>query len=147
ACNALYHFFWGELCDWYIELCKPALQGAAPRPRVADVLVTVLDRALRLLHPVMPFLTEEIWQRLPGHEAIHPQTICLAAFPERVAPWESDEAERSIGDLIELVSRVRALGAEKKLLGKNKTVLFAVGDADRLRVLREQASLVRFLCR
>jgi valyl-tRNA synthetase len=78
ACNRLYHFFWGDLCDWYIELSKPALSGEAPRPRVGDVLLTVLDRSLRLLHPVMPFLTEEVWQRLPGHEAIHPQTNCLA---------------------------------------------------------------------
>ena len=67
ACNRLYHFFWGDFCDWYIELSKPALFGDAPRPRVGDVLLTLLDRALRLLHPVMPFLTEELWQRLPGH--------------------------------------------------------------------------------
>src|SRR5688500_4039638 len=70
ACNRLYHFFWGDLCDWYIELVKPALgvggaggaatgDGAlAARPRAAEVLVTVLERSLRLLHPVMPHLTE-----------------------------------------------------------------------------------------
>ena len=85
ACHRLYHFFWGELCDWYIELAKPALAGEAPRPRVGEVLLTVLDRSLRLLHPVMPHLTEELWQRLPGREAVHPETIVLAAYPEREA--------------------------------------------------------------
>ena len=85
ACSRLYHFFWGELCDWYLELSKPALGGAPEhgegggrRPRVAEVLVTVLERSLRLLHPVMPHLTEELWHRLPGHEAVHAETISLA---------------------------------------------------------------------
>ncbi len=147
ACNRLYHFFWGELCDWYLEICKPAFSGEAPRPQVGDVLLTVLDRALRLLHPVMPFLTEEIWQRLPGHEAIHAQTICLAAFPERVAPWESEDAESDVASLIELVTRVRALGTEKKLLGKNKTRMVVAEASARLDLLREQMPLVKFLCR
>ena len=93
ACHRLYHFFWGELCDWYIELAKPALAGEAPRPRVGEVLLTVLDRSLRLLHPVMPHLTEELWQRLPGREAVHPETIVLAAYPEREPSWEDDGVE------------------------------------------------------
>lgn len=112
ACHRLYHFFWGELCDQYIELAKPALLGQAPRPRVGDVLLTVLDRALRLLHPVMPFLTEEVWQRLPGHEAIHPDTIALAPFPGREPAWEDPEVETHMAALLELVTRVRGLAVE-----------------------------------
>jgi valyl-tRNA synthetase len=95
----------------------------------------------------MPFLTEEIWQRLPGHEGIHPQTICLAPFPAREAVWESDDAESDVGSLIELVTRVRALGTEKKLLGKNKTRMLIAETSPRLELLGSQMPLIKFLCR
>ena len=96
ACHQLYQFFWSDFCDWYIEMAKPGLDPATARPQVGDVLTTVLDRALRLLHPVMPHLTEELWQRLPGHEAIHPETVCLAPYPEAVSSWNlsAEEEER-----------------------------------------------------
>src|SRR6185369_3387059 len=120
ACNRLYHFFWGDFCDWYIELSKPALMGEAPRPRAGEVLLTVLDRSLRLLHPVMPFLTEELWQRLPGHEEIHPATICLAPYPRREEAWEDGTAEAGMEALTQVVTRVRALRAEMGLAPKAK---------------------------
>jgi valyl-tRNA synthetase len=148
ACNRLYHFFWGDLCDWYIELAKPALFGDAPRPRVGDVLLTVLDRALRLLHPVMPFLTEELWQRLPGHEAIHPETICLAPYPRREEAWEDDAVEAGTDALTQVVTRVRALRAEMGLTPKAKIDLhLQSGDAGVGRLLAEQAPLIQFLTR
>jgi len=107
ACFHLYQFFWSDFCDWYIEMAKPGLEAASARPQVGDVLLTVLERALRLLHPVMPHLTEELWQRLPGHEEIHPDTICLAPYPAeepawRLAPEESErmEALRSVTTVI-----------------------------------------------
>ncbi len=107
ACRALHGFFWGELCDWYIELAKPALAGEAPRPAVGDVLLTVLERSLRLLHPIMPFLTEELWQRLPGREAVHPETITRAPYPRPRAEWRDEAVERDLGLFIELVGWVR----------------------------------------
>jgi valyl-tRNA synthetase len=151
GCNRLYHFFWGDLCDWYIELSKPALFGDAPRPRVGDVLLTVLDRALRLLHPVMPFLTEELWQRLPGHEAIHPETIVLAPYPRREEGWEDGAAEAGMDALIQIVTRVRALRAEmgvppKAKLDLHLNALDAV-DSGVGRLLAEQAPLIQFLTR
>jgi valyl-tRNA synthetase len=124
AANRLYHFFWGDLCDWYIELVKPALSGEAPRPAAGEVLLTVLERSLRLLHPVMPFLTEELWQRLPGREAVHPETITLAPYPERVPAWDDPVTERLMGVLIEVVSRVRALVADPELRGGETADLF-----------------------
>ncbi len=154
ACNRLYHFFWGDLCDWYIELAKPALSGEAPRPQAGEVLLTVLDRSLRLLHPFMPFLTEEVWQRLPGHEAIQPQTICLAPYPSREESWEraAEEGgvEAGMGVLIEVVNRVRSLRTELKLPPKTRLRLFlspltaapAAGG-----FLAAQEPLLRFLCR
>jgi valyl-tRNA synthetase len=146
ACNRLYHFFWGDFCDWYIELSKPALSGEASRPRVGNVLLTVLDRALRLLHPVMPFLTEELWQRLPGHEAIHPETICLAAYPRREERWEDAGVEAGMEVLMQVVTRVRAVKAEMGLPPKAKIDLhLAVPDAEIGRLLEEQRPLVRSL--
>ncbi|HEV2854329.1 MAG TPA: valine--tRNA ligase [Thermoanaerobaculia bacterium] len=148
ACNRLYHFFWGDFCDWYIELSKPALSGEAPRPQVGDVLLTVLDRALRLLHPVMPFLTEELWQRLPGHEAIHPETICLAPYPARVEAWEDAGVEAGMDALIQVVTRVRGLRAEMGLPPKAKLDLHLdAADASVGRLLAEQAPLIQFLTR
>ena len=116
ACHHLYQFFWSDFCDWYIEMAKPGLEADSARPGVADVLVTVLDRALRLLHPVMPHLTEELWQRLPGHEEIHPETICLAAYPEPDPDWSLTEAETERMDLLrDVVAQVRNERAERKL--------------------------------
>jgi valyl-tRNA synthetase len=148
ACNRLYHFFWGDFCDWYLELSKPALFGDAPRPRVGDVLLTVLDRALRLLHPVMPFLTEELWQRLPGHEAIHPETICLAPYPRREEAWEDAAVEAGMEALTQVVTRVRALRTEMSLSPKAKLDLhLQPADARIGGLLQEQAPLLRFLAR
>ncbi len=130
ACQRLYHFFWGELCDWYIELSKPALMGTAPRPMVGEVLLTVLDRSLRLLHPVMPFLTEELWQRLPGRHSIHPETIVLAPYPQRVAAWEDDEIEQRMQKLIEVVTWVRNLRAELGIPPKDPVTLFLEPESE-----------------
>jgi valyl-tRNA synthetase len=151
ACNRLYHFFWGDFCDWYLELSKPALLGDAPRPRVGEVLLTVLDRSLRLLHPAMPFLTEELWQRLPGHEAIHPETICLAPYPQGEPAWQAPEIEAGMDALMQVVTRVRALRAELGLPPKAKLDLHlavqGAGDAGVAALLAEQETLIRFLTR
>src|SRR5207244_3401801 len=64
AAHELYHFVWDELCDWYIEMAKPALADPEQAPLTRAVLVEALETALRLLHPIMPYVTEEIWQRL-----------------------------------------------------------------------------------
>ena len=77
AANELYHFVWDELCDWYIEIAKGWFSDPVEGPRVRAVLVEVLEKTLRLLHPVMPFVTEEIWQLLP-HEG---ESIMVAPFP------------------------------------------------------------------
>jgi valyl-tRNA synthetase len=89
AASTLYHFIWHEYCDWYLELSKPALnteKGSAERKAAQTVLVHVLETALRLLHPFMPFITEEIWQNLPetarvqgdGHTV---ESIMVSTYP------------------------------------------------------------------
>ncbi|HYN23379.1 MAG TPA: valine--tRNA ligase, partial [Thermoanaerobaculia bacterium] len=148
ACRSLYHFFWGDLCDWYIELCKPALTGDTSRPRVGDVLLTVLDRSFRLLHPIMPHLTEELWQRLPGHETVHSQSIALAPYPQPEASWHSPEIEAGMDALMQVVTRVRAMRAESALPPKARVDLFLeAADTGIARFLEAQSPLIAFLGR
>ena len=148
ACQRLYHFFWGELCDWYLELCKPALSGEAPRPRVGEVLLTVLDRSLRLLHPVMPHLTEELWQRLPGREAVDPRSLSLAPYPQAEPAWEDDAAEAHFTALMELVTRARAMRREQNVPASAAATLYAHAEQPALAAfLAGQEPLIRFLCR
>ncbi len=132
ACQRLYHFFWGELCDWYIELSKPALTGESPRPQVGEVLLTVLDRSLRLLHPVMPFLTEELWQRLPGREAIHPATICLAPYPVGEEAWRDPVTEERMDVFFQIVAWARNLRAELGIPPRDKATLYISSESSEL---------------
>ena len=110
ACGALYEFVWGEYCDWFVELCKPSLQGDEPVTKwhAAATLYTVLDTTLRLLHPMMPFVTEEIWKQLPGKTG----SISLAPYPIIDETLVDAEAEAGIGLLIESITALRGLRAE-----------------------------------
>ena len=101
ACEALYHFAWDEFCDWYLELAKvPLASGGEAAGRTRQVLGFVLDQMLRLLHPVMPFLTDELWCALTGEDSV------------MMAPWPHFEftdaaAEAEIGSLMRLVTEIR----------------------------------------
>jgi valyl-tRNA synthetase len=102
--QAIYHFVWHEFCDWYLEMIKPVLYGKDdPQERTATqyVLLRVLDGALRLLHPFMPFITEEIWQRLP-HDG---ESLMVADFPQYDEGLRDEEAIRDM-DLV-----MRTIGA------------------------------------
>jgi valyl-tRNA synthetase len=105
ASRALYNFVWGEFCDWYVELSKPALTGDDPQAADATraVLVGVFDAALRLLHPFVPFITEEIRSLLP-HEG---ETIMHAPFPVADARLDDPEADRAVGELQEVITGIR----------------------------------------
>jgi len=112
----LYHFFWGEICDWYLELVKARLgEGADPASREAarTTLVTALDGAFRLLHPIMPFITSELWARLPWPEGTaRPGDLIVAPWPEPAAARRDAEAEALMGALQELIVEVRRLRKE-----------------------------------
>jgi valyl-tRNA synthetase len=109
AANELYHFVWDELCDWYLEAVKVLLADAAEAPRARTVLLETLEQALRLLHPLMPYVTEEVWQRLP--RAGGPPSIMVAPFPAADRALVDEAAEREMATLMELVVGIRTLRA------------------------------------
>jgi len=120
AAQAVYQFFWGDFCDWYIEWVKPDLQNA-DRGR-ADVawrnLFAGFDAALRLLHPFMPFLTEELWHQLPQKAGA--KSIALDAFPEARAAWKNAGALGEFGLIQEVIQGLRTVRSEMKLDPKKK---------------------------
>ncbi len=107
AAHAIYDFFWKEFCDWYIEAVKPRLQGE-DRKVAQNVLVRVLDQSLKLLHPMMPFLTEELWQKLPTSG----ESITIAPWPEYDEGFVFESEEREFERLMEMVRGVRNVRAE-----------------------------------
>ena len=115
ASAVIYQFIWHELCDWYIELVKPVLTNASiaeeERGSRIRILVHVIDYALRMLHPFMPFITEEIWQKLP-HEG---QSLMMQNFPAPRKVLENPAAAQKMQDLMELIGAMRALRAEMNI--------------------------------
>ena len=126
AQRVIHDFLWSEYCDWYIEMAKTRLsrdgRDQAPKgdgaPSPLPVLAYVLERVLRLLHPFMPFITEEIWQTLVGclpEEPGRPDTLMVAAYPESDPTLVDEAAEAEVGDVIELVRTIRNLRAEFRI--------------------------------
>jgi valyl-tRNA synthetase len=105
--RAVYDFLWSEYADWYIELAKPRLQGDG-RPIVQYVLWHVLETSMRLLHPIMPFITEQVWQSLP-HEG---DSIMVAPFPKADSALIDEAAEQSMETVMEITRTIRNLRAE-----------------------------------
>ena len=105
AAQALHRFLWSELCDWGLELEKGRLEGSAQEAADAtQVLAWVLERTLRLLHPTMPFITEEIWQRLAIPE---PEAIAIASWPAPHPDHADPEAETALGLVQEIITAIR----------------------------------------
>ncbi len=135
AASSVYQFFWGDFCDWYIEWVKPELTSV-DRARAAvswKNLFAAFDAALRLLHPLMPFLTEELWHQLPQRAGA--KSIALDAFPE--CGLLDLKAEREVAFLQEVIGAVRNIRAEMKLDPKKKVEAdVSVADAE-LRAVAE----------
>ncbi len=148
AADALYHFAWHEFCDWYIEIVKPDLapeESASPRAATARaVLLEVLDTLLRLLHPFVPFLTEELWQKLP-HEGAY---LASARWPELDERRLDVRAERDVEILRDLVVKIRNLRAESNIdPAKRIEVLAHASSARNAKFVREVAPLIASLVR
>jgi valyl-tRNA synthetase len=109
ACQALYRFFWSELCDWYIEVSKPRLNDPAQRETPQWVLLTALEAFLKMLHPVMPHLTEELYSHLPLPDKA--PFLMIAPWPELPAEYAQPEVEASVERAFEVTRSLRALRA------------------------------------
>jgi valyl-tRNA synthetase len=144
AVQSLYHFFWDDFCDWYIELTKAEItaEEASPeRDAARSRILTVLEQALRLLHPFMPYITEELWQRLPGtdegflHEAYAymPATIMLTAYPSGDAALIDERAEDEMQAVIDLISRVRNIRSEMNIKPSERVPLLINAPDENLR--------------
>ena len=120
ACQTIYQFFWGDFCDWYIEWVKPQLAAADREVALAAWrnIFAALDNALRLLHPAMPFLTEELWHKLP--QPAGARSIALDRFPEPLPSWGDAASDDSMARLQEIVIAARNIRAEMKLDPKRK---------------------------
>jgi len=129
AAQGVYQFFWGDFCDWYIEWVKPELQSAdRQRATVAwKNLFAGFDAALRLLHPIMPFLTEELWHQLPQKAGA--KSIALYRYPEARASWKNAEALREFGMMQEVIQSLRTIRSEMKLDKKKVAAEFSSADA------------------
>jgi len=157
ASGALYHFVWGELCDWYLELSKPLLESddAAVVKETQATLVHALETTLRALHPMMPFVTEEIWQRVPKVDALgrhprdaeKPRSLIVARFPLAKDDARADaDAERELAYVQELVTSARTIRAEHDLPRKERIeVCWAAEDEARAAVLRREKTLIESL--
>jgi valyl-tRNA synthetase len=144
ACQTIYHFFWGDFCDWYIEWVKPQLSTADRAGSVAAWrnIFAVLDNSLRLLHPVMPFLTEELWHRLP--QPANARSIALDKFPE-LPNWIASKGAPDMRLLQEIITAARNIRAEMKLDLKRKVPaqLSMVNAWDRNLVAQNRDALLR----
>ena len=128
AGRLVYEFIWGEFCDWYIELAKPRLynkENAEERATAQHVICEVLSSSMKLLHPYMPFITEEIWQCLP-HEG---DSIMVAAWPESDEQLFDAEAEAAMNAMMEAIKAIRNMRAEVNVApGKKVPAILLVAD-------------------
>ena len=112
AGRRLHDFFWGEFCDWYIEMAKVRLKADDRSP--LPVLAHVLDASLRLLHPFMPFVTEEVWQNLRPHlPSPEAEALIVAPWPQADEAWHDDEAEGQVGLVLDVIRAIRNVRAER----------------------------------
>jgi valyl-tRNA synthetase len=154
AAQALYRFIWSELCDWYIELAKPALHDAsggadlqaATRRRFAQgTLAMALEHAMRLLHPFMPFISEEIWQQLPKAGGA-PGSIMITLYPSATEELRDDEAEAQMQLLMDVTVALRNIRAEYDLaMSKPLEVRVFAADEARRATLRAHHGMVERL--
>ncbi len=118
ASGKIYHFIWHEFCDWYIELVKPALKEGNKTSQA--IMVETLDQILRLLHPFMPFITEEIWQHLPTKG----KSLTVASFPQSKDDFKDEEAEAAMNLIQKAIVGIRTIRAENRIAPKKKIDLW-----------------------
>jgi valyl-tRNA synthetase len=139
AANELYQFFWHEFCDWYLEIVK--LRGsdtAGTRAPTRSVLFHVFETILRLMHPYIPFLTEELWQQLPQTG----ETIVNAPYPQPTEQWIDPEAEKNMTFVMQVVTAVRNIRSAFKIPSATRINVSIRALSDYLRLLDDHRSYV-----
>ena len=153
AVQLLYHFFWDDFCDWYIELKKDEITSGDKH--ATSLILSILEQALRLLHPFMPFLTEELWQKLPGiSSGLHnpayahtEKTIMLTSFPKGEDSSIDEQAESEMGSVIELITKVRNIRAEMNIKPGDRLSIHVAGDATTCSVFAANEAQIKKLAR
>ena len=146
ASSQIYHFIWHEYCDWYLELVKPAFQSkdSADAKRTRQTLVESFEAILRLLHPVMPFITEEIWQTLP-HEG---DSLVIQRYPAPIPEWNAKDIEAEFAVLEQFVTTVRTGRAQLNYQpGKVLALYGATSRGEQLTTLRHLLPFIEHLSR
>ncbi|MNX14180.1 Valine--tRNA ligase [compost metagenome] len=141
----LYNFIWDDLCDWYIEFAKLSLYGedAAAKSKTQSVLAYVLDRTQRLIHPFMPFISEEIWQHLPHNG----DTITLSEWPKYDTALEAPDAVEEMNLLIDVIRAVRNVRAEVNVPMSKKVELIVKPGSDKVNdIISRNENYVRRFC-
>ena len=141
----LYNFIWDDLCDWYIEFAKLSLYGSNPaaKAKTQSVLAYTLDQTLRLIHPFMPFISEEIWQHLP-HEG---ETITLAAWPKYDIALENPEAVAEMDLLMDIIRAVRNIRAEVNVpMSKKVELIVKAGNEETLSIITRNDNYISRFC-
>ena len=141
AGRSLYNFIWNDFADWYIEMTKETLNGndEAAKKNVQAVLAYVLDNTLRLLHPIMPFVTEAIWQEMP-HDG---ESIVVAAYPEVKAELDNPTAEADFQSLTDLIKAVRTIRTEANApMSTEIDVLIKTSDENLARIFDENSDYI-----
>ena len=156
AARALYQFLWDEFCDWYVELSKIRMlnpdtgkEAMSAKRAALSVLCCVLDGILRLAHPIMPFITEEIWSYLNKQTGgDHPRSLLLTQYPAAENEWKNSKAESEMFVLMEFIVKVRTIRAEMNVPpSRPLTLLVSVSDEEKGNILRRQEQYVKSLCR
>jgi len=145
AANALYKFIWNVFCDWYLELAKPILNGddQAATDEIRAVTAWVLDQAMIMLHPVMPFLTEELWQQTGGEGM-----LMTASWPVFDAATIDPAADEEINWLVDMISEIRSIRSEMNVPGSARVPLSLLGASDVTRErIQTHEDLILFLGR
>ena len=148
----LYHFVWGDFADWYLELIKPRMQGASGDDSLQAAratLVAVLDGIFRLLHPLTPFVTSELWERLPQPAGVErPDALIVAPWPEPDPGLIDEEAELRLSELQELVTQVRSLRKEYRVPeGSGVTLKLSSVEGPFRSVVEEQGTTLKRLAK
>jgi valyl-tRNA synthetase len=145
--GALYHFFWDELCDWFLEMTKPIFTSGtdAEKAETRAVLAHALETSLRALHPYAPFITEELWQKLPRPKT-RPISVALAPYPTAADAREDAEAERDMSIVMTAISGARTARSEHDVHPSAKIPLEIRAAEPKVReLLTAQLAAIQFL--